>query len=334
MENFARKITCKGMDCVEFAAGGYRAIVALDIGSNVLRLRNEERNVEFFRWSDEVSGEEIKQATEIWGLPSLYLPNRHDKGVLRTSDSVYNFPINEVDLQNLLHGFVHRRAHKLESMSAEGGTAVVKTSYLYDEKDEMYSCFPVKFLYELTFTLSSEGLKHEVKLTNLCDKALPVSFATHTTINAPFVDGARQENIRLTVPGVKKCELDARCLPTEKYSELTAHDLEYFNGEKCPVLVDISNDMYTAGEASLDGKPFYGFIAKDIESGLQLCNEVSSEYKFWIVWNDRGFKGYFCPEPMTAMINAANLSLPREESGYSELMQNESFTATQKFFVK
>ena len=29
---------------------------------------------------------------------------------------------------------------------------------------------------------------------------LPISLATHTTINSPFVDGGKEENIRLTVP--------------------------------------------------------------------------------------------------------------------------------------
>ena len=43
---------------------------------------------------------------EIWGLPTLYLPNRFDGGVLRTSDGEYRLPINEERFGNHLHGFL------------------------------------------------------------------------------------------------------------------------------------------------------------------------------------------------------------------------------------
>jgi galactose mutarotase-like enzyme len=76
-----------------------------------------------------------------------------------------------------------------------------------------------------------------------------------------------------------------------------------------------------------------GVIAEDIASGKKLCYEVSDEYKFWIIWNDRGFNGYFCPEPMSAMIDAPNLDLPAGVSGYQELAQNESVTFKQRFFT-
>ncbi len=334
MSAYVKEISCKEMKCIEFSAGGYVGIIAPEIGSNVIRLRNTDKNVEIFRWSDDVSGEQIKQATEIWGLPSLYLPNRLNAGVLKASDQTYNFPINETLLGNYIHGFVHKRTHVVESCTAEDDKATVVTSFNYDETDEMFKYFPVKFKYELTFTLSAEGLCHEVRITNLSDSKLPISFATHTTINAPFVDGGKQEDIRLCVPALKNCELDERCLPTERVLELSDWDKDYVQGKTCPVLQDISNDMYTAGMNNLYGNDFYGIIATDLGSGIKICNEVSREYKFWIVWNDRGFNGYFCPEPMTAMIDAPNLSLPAEETGYVEVSKGETYYAWQKFFVK
>ena len=110
------------------------------------------------------------------------------------------------------------------------------------------------------------------------------------------------------------------------------YDLEYKTGNKCPVLQDISNDMYTAECGELDHEKFYGIIAEDIESGKKLCYEVAEDYKFWIIWNDRGFNGYFCPEPMTAMIDAPNLSLPADVTGYFEVKPTESFETHQRFF--
>ena len=52
------------------------------------------------------------------------------------------------------------------------------------------------------------------------------------------------------------------------------------------------------------------------------------------MWNHGGVNHYFCPEPMTAMINCANLSLPDDVTGYSELKNGETYTCWQRFATK
>ena len=111
-------------------------------------------------------------------------------------------------------------------------------------------------------------------------------------------------------------------------------DLEYKNGSKCPVLQVCDNDMYFGEYADLDGEKFHGVIAEDLASGKKLCYEVSEEYGFWIIWNDRGFNHYFCPEPMTAMIDAPNLSLPADVTGYREIKPGQTFETHERFFTK
>ena len=92
--------------------------------------------------------------------------------------------------------------------------------------------------------------------------------------------------------------------------------------------------MYVGGTLKLDGEDFHGCIMTDTASGKRLCYEVDGKYKFWIVWNDKGFKNYFCPEPMTAQVNAPNLDMPGEESGYEEIAPNGSYSVSQRFFTK
>lgn len=330
----AEKVMHKGIEAVELKAGDYRAIVAPSMGSNVLRFRDEKRGMEIFRYSDETSIAEIMESPEIWGLPTLYLPNRHDNGVLRTSDAVYHLPVNEARFKNHLHGFLHKRVHKIKEMGAENGRAFVTTIYKYDENDIFFNCFPVKFTSEITIELSKDGLRHTITLTNQSNVKMPVSVATHTTINAPFVDGAKQEDIRLQVPAVKKLQFNKkRWLPNGRQLPLKEWDMEYVSGKKCPVLQDICNDMYTAGTLRLNGKDFYGCIMTDAASGKKICYEVDDKYKFWIIWNHEGFKNYFCPEPMTAQVNAANLDLPAEKTGYTELKPREKYTVSQRFFT-
>mgnify|MGYP003173844232 CR=1 FL=1 len=295
METYARKAIHKGTEVCELSAGGYYAIVAHGLGSNVLRFRDEKRGMEIFRYNGSVSIGEIMNA-----------PNRFEKGVLHTSDATYRLPVNEERFGNHLHGFIQKRAYTVKELGTKGNTAFVENEYVYDEKDFFFNCFPVKFTVRIRIELSDKGLSHKITLINQSDKMMPISIATHTTINAPFVDGKR--------------------------AKLTDYDKKYINGT-CPVLRDICNDMYSGGTLELDGKPFHGTIMTDTASGKTICNEVDEKYKFWIVWNHEGFMNYFCPEPMTAQVNAPNLDMPAELSGYEELAPGKTYTATQRFFT-
>ncbi|MBR6384800.1 MAG: aldose 1-epimerase [Ruminococcus sp.] len=336
MNNSAQKTTFNDIPCIQLKAGGYEALIAYEIGSNVIRLQDRKNGMEFFRFNPENTLAVIKQSAEVWGLPTLYLPNRFADGVLKTSDAVYQLPVNEkAPYNNHIHGFIHKRTHEVVELNADSNCAWVKTRYVYDENDEFFKYLPVPFTAEYTFTLSENGLEQNISFTNNSgEKVLPMSLASHTAINAPFAVGGKEENIRLTVPIGNKCELNERCLPTEQFKELTEWDLEYKNGTKCPVLQVVDNDMYFGEYIDINGEKFHGIIAEDTASGKKLCYEVSKEYNFWIIWNDRGFNHYFCPEPMTAMIDAPNLSLPAEMTGYVEIKPSETFTSHQRFFTK
>ena len=254
--------------------------------------------------------------------------------MLKTSDAVYQLPVNEAaPYHNHIHGFLHKRTHRVMELCADETAAWAKTSYTYDENDPFFTSLPISFRADFTFRLTEEGLFYSVTFTNLSDKQMPMSLATHTTINSPFVVGAAEENSRITVPITEKWVLNERCLPTKEILPLDDYDMQYKNGTMCPVLKNIDNDMYTATAQTLNGKPFYGMTAVDTATGKGIGYEVSENYKFWILWNDKGHNGYFCPEPMTAMIDAPNLELPKEQTGYQELAPNETFTATQHFFV-
>lgn len=117
METYARKAIHKGAEVVELSAGGYYAIVAHGLGSNVLRFRDNKREMEIFRYNGSVSMGEIMNAPEIWGLPTLYLPNRFESGLLRTSDALYRLPVNEERFGNHLHGFIQKRAYTVKDLS-------------------------------------------------------------------------------------------------------------------------------------------------------------------------------------------------------------------------
>ncbi|MBD5142722.1 MAG: aldose 1-epimerase [Ruminococcus sp.] len=322
------------MECVHLEAGGYTALIAPKVGSNVIRLRDQKNQIEFFRFNPNNDFEKLLQSAEVWGLPTLYLPNRFADGVLKTSDAVYQLPVNEKEpYNNHIHGFLHKRSHTVTEHQADANCAWCKTEYIYDEKDEFFQYLPITFKAEFVFTLSANGLEYAFTLTNLSDKQMPISVATHTSINSPFVDNAKEENQRIIAPIGKRWVLNQRCLPTGEFIDLTEQDLEYKNGTRCPVLRNIDNEMYFAEHMNVNGNDFYGIVLEDTGSRKKICYEIGEEYKFWIFWNDKGFNKYFCPEPMSAMIDAPNLDMPNGVTGYTELAPNQSKTFRQHFYT-
>ena len=81
MKNTATKINWKGMECIQLCAGGYTALIAPGIGSNVLRLHDDANGVEFFRWDENNTPEDIRQSAEVWVQQTaqmLRFPEYHD----------------------------------------------------------------------------------------------------------------------------------------------------------------------------------------------------------------------------------------------------------------
>lgn len=329
----AHFVDYQGESCIELRAGRYLALIAPGIGSNVLRLRDEVNDIEIFRFHTDTAIEKIKQCPEVYGLPSLYLPNRLDGGKLKTSDAAYQLPINEPAFGNFIHGFLHKRPYSVVEVLATEGTAIAKTEYLYDETDEFFQYLPIKFKAELTLTLSEEGLHYEFTMTNLSQQQMPYGVCTHTTMMAPFTSDGKGEDMRLYVPIGEKWQLSDRCLPTGVFMPLDNHDKQYLTGSMVPVKQIIDNDVYYAELGDIDGKPFYGIVATDLASGKEIRYEVCQDYMFWIIWNDWGDKGYFCPEPMSWIIDAPNLPLAPGDTGYDELTPGQSKTMTQHFYT-
>lgn len=323
-----------GEKIIVLQTGDYEAYIAPTVGSNVFRFHDVKKDIEVLRFDEKLSLADIRKSPEVYGLPTLYLPNRLDKGMLKTSDAFYQLPINEAPLNNYIHGFLHKREHDIVSVETYKDYVEAKTEYTYDENDEFFSTFPVSFKAEYVFKLSDKGLDYSFTMTNLSKVMMPYGVCNHTSLCGPFTKDGDGNDMRLYVPIGEKIELDNRCLPTGEIEALTDHDKQYLTGSMVPVLHVLDNDMYYGETGDLDGKPFYGAVATDVATGAQVVYEVCKDFKFFIIWNDRGEKGYFCPEPMTWIIDAPNQNLPSDESGYMELAPNQSKTLTEKLYIK
>ncbi len=333
MKTSCKEIQLNGAPVIEMKAGGYLAIIAPTVGSNIARLRDCKNGIEVLRYHKEKPIQKLTASPEVYGLPTLYIPNRLNHGRLRVSDATYQLPVNEGRFQNYIHGFLHKRNHTIVEMKVEGDKAIAKTQYIYDEKDLFFEYFPVKFQADYEFILDAEGMHYNFTMTNLSDKQMPYGVCNHSAFKAPFKKGSQGKAIQIQIPALKRCIINERRLPTGELRDLSAYDEQYVNGTKKVNKVPIDNDMYLMGTGSLEGKDFYGVVMTDATSGKRVCYEVDETFKFFIVWNDRGTKDYYCPEPMTWMIDAPNLDLPAEETGYIELAPQESKTIWQHIFT-
>lgn len=323
----------KGKDVIELVAGKYRAVIAPFLGSNVMRLQDTKNNIEVLRYDENLSIDELKASAEVYGLPTLYLPNRLANGILKVSDAKYNLPVND-PLGNHIHGFLHKREHTIKDVTVVGDKAIAKTEYIYDENDEFYKYYPVSFKASFKFTVSSSGLDYAFTIENTSDKQLPYGVCNHTAINGPFTADGNGLDMRLYIPVGDKWKLDKRCIPTGEFLPMTNHDRQYITGSQVPVLHDIDNDVFFAEKGSIDDKEFYGALITDNATGKRIVYEVCEDFKFWIIWNDHGDKGFFCPEPCTWIIDAPNQPIPSDESGYVELAPGQSKTVTEHIYTE
>ena len=326
-------INYKGEKVISLSTPRYNALIAPTIGSNVIRLYDTINDIEVLRYDPDLTIEELKESSCVYGLPTLYLPNRLDKGILKTSDATYQLPVNEVDLNNHIHGFLHNREYSIVSVEETDTSVIAKTEYLFDETDEAFSYLPISFKAEFTFTLSEEGLFYEFTMTNLSKVQMPYGICNHTAMKGPFSKTAKPEDMRLYIPIGDKVLLNHRCLPTGDIKLHDDYDKQYLSGSMVPVKWSIDNDMYYGEMGDLDGRPFYGSITTDLASGKRVCYEVDTTFKFWIIWNEWGTKDYFCPEPMSWIIDAPNMNLPASESGYLELAPGQSKKVKEHLFT-
>ncbi len=319
---------------IELTAGTYTAVIAPFLGSNIMKMTESGSKVDFFRHDESRSLEEIMADPVTYGFPTLLYPNRLHGGILKCSDYSYEFPINDVDGNNHLHGFLHLREHEIVSVEETEDAAIAKTAYTYDEKDPFFETFPVSFRAEYTFRLTENGIFYFFTITNLSKRQLPFGLCNHTAFNGPFVEDAKPLDTRLYVTiGEKWLLKPVTCIPTLETAPLDNHDRQYLTGSMVPVKHIIDNDVYAAETATIDGRQFRGAILSDIATSTEVRYEVDENFNFWVIWNDGGEKGYFCPEPSTWMIDAPNLPLPPSESGYLELAPGETKTVKEHIYV-
>ncbi|OXM85130.1 aldose 1-epimerase [Paenibacillus rigui] len=317
---------------LELVSGGYRAVIVPGVGSHVAELSKPGDGLSLLRTAP--SGEVLRKSAQRYGIPALFPPNRIMEGKFSTPYRTYELPLNSSDGKDFMHGILHKRPWKVQASGVlENGAAQAVLVMHMGQDGEMFAYFPHEFTYELTYTLSEEGLHQQVRITNHSGEPMPLGVGFHTALRVPFHPEGREEDYRLTVSVGQAWGLtpsfvsDGTLHPLEEADQALRHEgirptgapyAKHFTGEPMEHL----------------GRRFYGAVLTDTSRGISLVYEADPAYGHWTIWNDDGQSGFICPEPQTWTNNAPNVELPEAVTGFRLLAPGEVWTASTRLYVE
>lgn len=329
-----KEVEWKEHEAISFAAGGYEALIIPEVGANVVELIDTTRGISILRSpNEELSFKEFKERPQIYGLPLLFPPNRIEDGILKIDNKVYNLPINEPKNNNYIHGFVKNDKWEITRQEiTENEKVEIEAVFNFDENHEFYKYLPLKFQLKLTYILSNEGLKQITTIINQGEEKIPVGIGYHSAFNIPFHPESSDDDCRIIASVDKRWEQNERNLPTENILELTQDENEYHNSGIRPLGYKIESH-YSLNPIEINGSKFNGAIIEDISKGLRVVYEMGADYKHMVIWNDMGDKHYACIEPQTWVINAPNVNLDNEVTGFKTLPFGEQWSEVCRIFI-
>ncbi len=332
MQMKIEKIQFRGADAVRMEAGGYEAVLIPSVGANLVRLYHKEKKIDILHSPAEGELDAFLKRPHVYGLPLLFPPNRIADGKYTYGERTYEFPITIPAQHNYHHGILKNEPFTVTKTFVGADYVEVETSYFSNMvNDAIYRNFPHQFECRMTFHLSEAGLEQTVTFVNDSDSDMPLGVGFHTPINVPFMEGDDEYKMFLSVG--EEWELNERSLPTEKLlpldEQLRLLRTTGMNPTDYPVERALTNRSLPLG-----GESFNGAIFQNQRTGDAVFYEVDEQYKHWTIWNNGGTAGYMCPEPQTWAINAPNLSLDPEVTGFQVVEPGDAWSATTKLYVK
>lgn len=321
--------TFQGERAIELSAGDYRAVILPDIGANLISFRDVKKNYTFLREPSSEEMDAFKKRPTNHGVPFLFPPNRFDNGSFTVGSRTYQFPVNEVERNNHIHGFMYNHAFEVVSQGENSNGAFVVLAANMEEGHHAFDVFPHVFCITVEYTLSETKLSHCVTVQNMGDEPMPCMLGFHTAVNAPFAPDSSPEDCKFTATVGHRWELDDRMLPTGQTLPLSEEEQKFVGEGAYPYFAELDNH-YSA--KPVDGRNVAKI--KDSKAGATFVYDVGVRYRNWMIWNQFAGGKFICPEPQINLVNAPNSSLPVEETGLVVLGKEELWTETSHMYVE
>ncbi|UTF58718.1 aldose 1-epimerase [Gilvimarinus sp. DA14] len=219
-------------------------------------------------------------------------PNRLRDGRYHFGGRELMFAVNEADLNNALHGFLHRTPAKVAKQTTAGDISSATLVYAVDGSEPGY---PFKAEVRMVYQLSAEGaLRVEMMVENLDSQPIPVGLGWHPY----YTLGESIDNCSLQLPEVERVLVDARLLPTgERVVDSRFHAAVNLAG------VELDNCFVLGPEATQASAVF---ASESGGFGLQLWQQTGPRgLNFMQVYTSPDRKS-LAVEPMSCGIDAFN----------------------------
>lgn len=328
------KILWNGLDAVFMETNVYEAILIPSVGANLVKLYNKVKKVDILRYPEPDEMEVFLSRPQIFGIPLLFPPNRIEDGKYTFGDKKYQYPITIPDQHNYHHGIIKSQAFTVSGTRISSDAVEVETIF-YSNKfnDVIYKNFPHEFICKIRFILTDNELTHIVSFRNSSSEPMPLGVGYHTPIRLPFMKNTKKEDYKLRLSVGKRWELSNRSLPTGNLLDLTEEEA-LLRTEGMTVTGKAIEMALTNEPLVVNGRDFSGAILSNTQKKIQVFYEVDKEFKHWTLWNNGGQVDWVCPEPQTWAINAPNLKLPPQVTGFQVVKPRETWQGTTRFYVK
>lgn len=329
-----QEIKWNGLDALSLESNLYYALLIPSVGANLIQLRQKELGVEILRTPTAEEIETFASRPQIFGLPLLFPPNRIEDGKYTFQSKSYEYPITLPAQNNYHHGIIKSEAFTVTKTEINADHVTVEATYISDSSHGLiYENFPHEFECKMIFILSDKGLTHTVSFKNLSKEEMPLGVGYHTPIMVPFQNNGDASKYKLQLSAGKRWELSERGLPTGKLLDLTAEEALLRTEGILPTGKSIEWAL-TDEAIVVDGMPYHGAIMTDTNTGIKVFYEVDENFKHWTFWNNGGEVNWACPEPQTWAINAPNLNLPKEVTGFQSVKSGDTWSGTTQLYVK
>ena len=320
-----------GEELIVLSAGGFEARLVPALGGILISLTQETYGLSILRCPPDPA--KLRERPMAWGIPVLFPPNRIRDGIMIAGDKRYELPLNTRD-RNHCHGLLCRLPWETSDRRTEGATAEIEIAFIARSGTEYFRMFPHEFEFRIRYGLSSEGLTQNLLVRNDGADPMPLGVGFHTAFNVPFSLDGDADACRLNVSVGRRWELDERILPTGRLFPPDDRCAQYRTSGIKPAGADME-EHYTADPLrGSGGRAFNGAVLSDSSMNLSIRYETGPSFRHWMIWNGRNEPGFICAEPMSWMIDAPNLPLPPELTGFRMLAPGDSFRERSRISVE
>ena len=269
---------------------------------------------------------ELRKTPAFWGIPLLFpFPSRVPRGE-------YEFEGRRHTMPRDFHGFALDAAWRVASATADDDGARVRSVLSAADHPETLEGYPFPYEMEAAYELSGEGLRLDVRVTNVGDGNLPFGYGAHPYFRLPLgergsfgectirVPARRRWDTRLTnaVSEGKIAQWDELCAP------VGSADVPDLHGP-LPLVEKLYNGVYDDLDL-IDGR--VECSVTDGPNGVEAVMRATPNQGVVVVYTHAGAESV-CFEPWTCPPNVFNLAARGvRKHGLTVLAPGQSWQAT------